>query len=92
MLGGGYDIAKNALSTNPHTFNISAVKAFKHGNTSKVLSIAGKFEIEGKTYYSVGIYGESGNDQTTTKDPYTFKPNNSIDKFYKDLNKEIPKS
>jgi hypothetical protein len=80
------------LSTNPHTFNISSVKAFKHGNTSKVLSISGKFEIDGKTYYSTGIYGESGNDQLTQKDPYTFIPNNSIDKFYKDLNKEILKS
>jgi uncharacterized protein (DUF2384 family) len=88
--GGGYDIAKNALSTNPHTFNIPSAKAFKHGNTSKVLSISGKFEIDGKTYYSTGIYGENGNIQLN--DDGTFKSNTSIQKFYKDLNKEIPKS
>jgi hypothetical protein len=78
------------LQTNPHTFNIPNIKAFKHGNTSKVLSIAGKFEIDGKTYYSVGIYGESGNAQY--KDDGTFKPNTSIQKFYKDLANEIPKT
>ncbi|MBC7472487.1 MAG: D-alanyl-D-alanine carboxypeptidase family protein [candidate division SR1 bacterium] len=88
--GGGYDIAKEALKTNPHKFQgAQYVEAFKHGNTSSVLGISSKLSIEGKVYYVTMIYNIK-TDGLLEGDPiYTFKLSNPITKFLNEIKSEL---
>jgi hypothetical protein len=87
--GVGYSESQNALKTNPHTFNIPTVEGIKHGNTTKLLAISAKLNIDGKTYYSTSIYNTTVDWLKNPDGVYTFKSGNPIDKFYSNIKKEI---
>ena len=87
---GGYDIAKDALQTNPHKFQgAQYIEAFKHGNTSKVLAVSSKLNIDGKTYYATMLYNIDPRSLLVGDPIYTFKPSNPITKFINDIKNEI---
>jgi LAS superfamily LD-carboxypeptidase LdcB len=88
--GGGYDIAKSALQTNPHVFQgAQNINAFKHGNTSTVLAVSAKLTLDGKVYYTTMIYNINSDTYNDKKDMYTFKSNNPITKFINDIKNEL---
>lgn len=88
--GGGYDIAKDALQTNPHKFqDAQNIEAFKHGNTSSILGVSSKLNIGGKIYYTTMIYNIKTDKLLQGNPVYTFVPSNPITKFINEIKNEL---